>query len=448
MKAICGASQPGGEPHAVWTTPSAETNIILSPDGKSVALVRGGASGRRGGGDLFIRSLADGKETHLTHSDAGLGGIAWSPDGSKLSYSAGAQTIRHDEAPDYSGAKIIYTITERKPGELFVISAAGGQPVALKTEIGFEGAHWMDAKHVVFERQSADFKKQTIFIADVATGESHPVHEDVEQQFWSIPGNSGSAAQPSPDGRWIAFLSDLDGWDHLYVMPVGGGEPVQITKGKFEAWHPVWSHDSTRIAFDANEADHPGDRHLGIADIKGGLSKVRITYVTTGRGTNTLPMWSADDSRLVYEHTDSQNSADLFVIQAATGASPRRISDSMPSDIDKSALVEPEYVHFPGADGTPVPGWLFVPKISTAPRSMPPSSGFTATESIRTTMDGTCSGTTRSITASINICCSKATWCSHRIIAAVLGTAAPGETPFPWTLAAKTPKTRGCPPII
>ena len=34
----------------------------------------------------------------------------------------------------------------------------------------------------------------------------------------------------------------------------------------------------------------------------------------------------------------------------------------MPAGIDRVALVEPEYVHFPGADGTPVPGWLFVPK--------------------------------------------------------------------------------------
>ena len=352
----------GGEARAVWTTASPETDIVLSPDGKSVALVRAGAGGRRSGSDLFLRSLADRTETHLAHSDAGLGGIAWSPDGANISYSAGARSIRHDESPEYSGAKIIYTITERRAGELFVVSAKGGQPVSLKTPIGFEGAHWVDAKHVVFERQSGDFKTRTIFVADAASGESHAVHEDVEQQFWSIPGNSGSAAQPSPDGRWIAFLSDLDGWDHLYVMPTGGGEPVQITKGKFEAWHPVWSHDSNRIAFDANEADRPGDRQLGIANLSGGLAKVHVSYVTSGRGTNTLPVWSADDSRLVYQHTDPQNSADLFVIEAKNGASPRRLSDSMPADIDKSALVAPEYVHFPGADGTPVPGWLFVPK--------------------------------------------------------------------------------------
>ena len=32
-------------------------------------------------------------------------------------------------------------------------------------------------------------------------------------------------------------------------MPAAGGDAVQITKGKFEAWRPSWSPDSTRIAF-------------------------------------------------------------------------------------------------------------------------------------------------------------------------------------------------------
>jgi dipeptidyl aminopeptidase/acylaminoacyl peptidase len=33
----------------------------------------------------------------------------------------------------------------------------------------------------------------------------------------------------------------------------------------------------------------------------------------------------------------------------------------MPSGIDRSLFVEPQFVHFPGADGQMVPGWLFVP---------------------------------------------------------------------------------------
>jgi dipeptidyl aminopeptidase/acylaminoacyl peptidase len=74
-----------------------------------------------------------------------------------------------------------------------------------------------------------------------------------------------------------------------------------------------------------------------------------------------MPHWSDDDKQIVYQHTDTRNSADLYVI-AATGGTAKRLGDSMPKSIDRSAFVEPEFVHFPAADGQSVPGWLFVPK--------------------------------------------------------------------------------------
>ena len=158
------------------------------------------------------------------------------------------------------------------------------------------------------------------------------------------------------------MVSDRDGWDHIYVMPAGGGEGVQITKGTCEAWRPAWSPDSTRIAFDANEPERPGVRHLGVATIGSDPAHATIAMITSGRGTNVSPAWSPDGSRLVYQHTDPQNSADLFVIEAKAGAKPMRLSSSMPASVDHAMLVEPEFVHYPGPDGQSVPGWLYVPK--------------------------------------------------------------------------------------
>ena len=187
------------------------------------------------------------------------------------------------------------------------------------------------------------------------------LYEDVDDKFWSIPGQADPGAQPSPDGKWIAFVSDKDGWDHLYVMPAAGGAATQITKGKFEVWRPSWSPDSTRIAFDANAPDHPGDRHLGVATIGQDPARAAVKMITSGKGTNIAPIWSPDGRRLLYQHTDPQSSADLWVVDvAATNAT--RVSDSMPAGMDRGALVEPELVHYPGPDGQQVPGWLFVPK--------------------------------------------------------------------------------------
>jgi dipeptidyl aminopeptidase/acylaminoacyl peptidase len=363
----------GGQPTAVWTTPAPESNITLSRDGSRVAFVR---AGRDSGADLIVRGLTDPKETVLAHDASSINAVAWSPDGRHISYAAGASSIRHEQTPDYSGAKIIYTITERTPSQAFVVASAGGKPVAIGTP-GGGGLRWLDASHVVFDRTSPDFKTRTNAVADIATGAIRVAREDHDDKFWSITGDAGAGLLPSPDGKWLAVVSDRDGWDHIYVMPAdlreaqvgpersrgaAGGEGVQITRGKFEAWRPQWSPDSTRIAFDANEADRPGTRHLGIATIGTNPATATITMITSGRGTNIAPQWSPDGSRLVYQHTDPQNSADLFTIDAKAGATPVRLSDSMPSGIDRSAFVAPEFVHYPGPDGQPVPGWLYVPK--------------------------------------------------------------------------------------
>ena len=357
----------GGTPKPVWSKPDRGMDIVPSPDGKRVAFVRNSptaAEGAQHGSDLIIRWLSDGTESTVAHNDVSIRGIVWSPDGASIAYTGGSKVIYHDESPSYSGAKIIYRISEYVRGQMYALRLAGSKPVLIGTPGEYGGLAWVDASHLVFDGQSKDFKKYFIYIADAATGSTRAIHEIDEEKFWSIPdwGEAGAQPWPSPNGKWIAFLNDQDGWDHIYVMPASGGDAVQITKGHFEAWRPAWSHDSTRIAFDANVEDHPGDRVIGIARIGDDPARATITYITTSPGTNIEPRWSEGDARLVYQHTDTRNSADLFTIGTNPGAQPVRLTDSMPAGIDRSKFVEPQFVHYSGPDGQQVPGWLFVPK--------------------------------------------------------------------------------------
>ncbi len=357
----------GGTPKPVWSKPDRGRDIVPSPDGKRVAFVRNSpteAEGAQHGSDLIIRWLSDGTESTVVHNDVSIRGTIWSPDGTSIAYTGGSKIIYHYESPSYSGAKLIYRISEYVRGQMYALKLAGGKPVPIGTPGEYGGLAWVDATHLVFDGESEDFKKYFIYIADAATGSTRAIHEIDEEKFWSIPdwGEAGAQPWPSPNGKWIAFLSDQDGWDHIYVMPASGGDAVQITKGHFEAWRPAWSHDSTRIAFDANVEDHPGDRVIGIARIGDDPARATIAYITTSPGTNIEPRWSEGDARLVYQHTDTRNSADLFTIGTNPGAQPVRLTDSMPAGIDRSKFVEPQFVHYSGPDGQQVPGWLFVPK--------------------------------------------------------------------------------------
>jgi dipeptidyl aminopeptidase/acylaminoacyl peptidase len=343
---------------ASWQTPFQETNIVAAVDRARVAFVR--AADERS--QIVTRDLGNGRETVVTTTDLpGIGGLTWSPDGEQLAFSAGSKTIRHEQTPEYSGAKIIYTITERTPGQTFVVASAGGSPTAAGAP-GGGAPRWLDGFRLLVDRQGTDYKTRTISVAPTGGGPTRTLAEEHDAKFWSIPGQAEPGARPSPDGKWIAFVSDRDGWDHVYVMPAGGGAPIQVTKGKFEAWRPSWSPDSTRIVFDANEPGRPGTRHLRVATVGTDPTRATVKTITSGSGTNTWPVWSPDGTRIVYQHTDAQNSADLFVIDATGSSEPLRISQSMPGAMDRSAFVAPELVHYPGPDGQMVPGYLFVPK--------------------------------------------------------------------------------------
>ena len=205
----------GGEPSAVWSTPQTESGITPSPDGTRVAFVRSAsapaasapASGRGGrgggvGGDLMVRSLADGKESMVVHTgDHPIGGVGWSPDGASIVFTDNARTIRHEQTPAYSGAKIIYTITENVPGETMVVAASGGAPRALGSGGGGGGARrWMDATRFLVDRTSPDFKRRTTAVVSTKAASRRPFTKRSRINSGASPATRDRSRHPTADG--------------------------------------------------------------------------------------------------------------------------------------------------------------------------------------------------------------------------------------------------------
>ncbi len=329
-----------------------------SSDGSQVAWVQPSKDGY----DLVVSSFLHATPRTIAHNDTSIRAIAWSPNGQSLSYLGGARTINHDETPAYSGAKILYRTVERTASKLYLVEKGTVAPKPVELDEDLSDPAWAGNEHIVFETLTKDFKTHSILVAATGTQTARKLFSETDKKFWSMPYQAGYAPQPSPDGKWLVFISDRDGWDHIYVVPAKGGTTIQITRGHFETWRPRWSNDSRRIAFDANQPDRPGDRQVFIATMKEDFSGADIRPVTTGEGTNIEPRWSPNDEFLVYQHTDTQHSPDLFAVSTRGNVQPVRLTSSMPSELSARTFVKPEFVRFPGADGKEVPGWMFLPQ--------------------------------------------------------------------------------------
>ncbi len=126
----------------------------------------------------------------------------------------------------------------------------------------------------------------------------------------------------SPDGRFVAFLSNRSGPLDIWVTQVGTGSAVNLTQGKTGNLDGLvralgFSGDGSQIWFHDADVTTP----LRILPLMGGAPRVFLA----SSPVKTPPWnvaWSPDGNRLVYHTADG---GDPMFVADHTGASPRQI---------------------------------------------------------------------------------------------------------------------------
>lgn len=359
------AASAGSTPSAVFGTVAPEMEARPSPDGAQVAFLRLG--------DVWVKELPAGRERRLTVTLVAESGLAWSPDGKRIAFGY-ARTTPREDVHSYLGDKVSFRRLEQEPAEIGVVRVSGGEVVLVASSpASEESPRWIDNSRIVLERFSPDFRSREILAADVVTGTVATLHRDFDEKWWSLT-YLGAEPRPSPGGRWVTFLSDESGWDSLYVVSSSGGPAHRITGDGEDVRRYAWSPDGSRLAFDTNRF-HPGQRQLAVASVTD-PAHPKVSILTDGRGTNTQLTgaggfvlsretggWSPDGRTLLFQHTDPGRPPDLYWIEVdgGKGTPPHELTQSLPSTVDRSRLVEPQLVHYPSTDGREVPAYLFVP---------------------------------------------------------------------------------------
>ena len=124
-----------------------------------------------------------------------------------------------------------------------------------------------------------------------------------EQRLTTAPGLD-DGPEYSPDGRHIYFNSDRTGLMQIWRMKTDGSEQEQMTKDKYNNWFAHPSPDGRWIVFLSYPGDvkgHPANKDvmLRLMPARGGPIEV-LAKLFGGQGTINVPSWSPDSQRVAF----------------------------------------------------------------------------------------------------------------------------------------------------
>lgn len=290
-----------------------------------------------------------GKPEQLVFDRGEAGSLRWSPDGSRLAF----VSARDDHA--------FIGVFRRKDEPI----------VYLAPTTSLDGSpHWSpDGTRIAFARQPGQggapqpFLQLTpqpwsIWVADAASGAGHLVWRSPDRLDGSYPQTEGTDNLHWAAGDRLVFLSDMDGWPHLYSVPVRGGDALLLTPGKFMAEFISLSPDRHYVVYNANTGSTPGDddrRHLYRVPV----DVARPQALTWGATIDWLPVVTGDGKHIAFLQSGARHPP-LVVVASIDGSGAHAINaDQTPKDFPTDQLVIPQPVTFKAADGLTIHGQLF-----------------------------------------------------------------------------------------
>ncbi|MFO7867550.1 MAG: S9 family peptidase [Candidatus Aminicenantes bacterium] len=223
-----------------------------------------------------------------------------------------------------------------------------------KENIYPSSTHWSpDGRHCLLTARSEDRKNEWIFLLDPEAAKAKVLFH-IHDTAWV--GNLGITNLVwQPDSRYFYFISEKDGFAHLYRSSPEGS-PKQLTSGEFEVYQARLSNDGNHFYLITNE-EHPGERHLYIMNAGGGTR----TKITTLEGQHT-PIISPDETTIASLFSSSNHPPELYLQPNRAGAQAEPITLSTTEEFRSYSWHNPEVITFEARDETEVYARLYQPR--------------------------------------------------------------------------------------
>lgn len=345
-----------------------------SPDGLHEAFVQDGqVTVRTRGGEVRVLT-GDGAADDFYDPET----ITWSPDSSRFALyrvrpGEARQVTRVETAPRDQRQPKVHTQLYPKPGDAVDIErpvlfeVASGRRIEVPTAL-FANPYSLsplqfraDGRSLAFRYVERGHQRVRLVAVDARDGAARVVAEEASETFVNDWWHRSFFHDVGDRGREIVWMSERDGWNHLYLVDGDSGQARQLTRGEWVVREVLAVDEERREIWFAANGREPGDpylRHVYRVGFDGG----NLVHMTPGEGWHEF---SLSPDRRHYVHTwsrlDHPGATELR--DARDGRLLARIEEGDASAMFAAGYRPPETFVAPGRDGeTPIWGLVVRPR--------------------------------------------------------------------------------------
>ncbi|MBK9155093.1 MAG: DPP IV N-terminal domain-containing protein [Chloracidobacterium sp.] len=320
--------------------------------------------------NVFVRSK-DGKQEFALSSDGSegnyyeLNSIVWSPDGKKIAayrVKPGFKRRIHfvESSPLDQMQPKYWSIEYAKPGDTVDIEQPVLFDIAAKRQIDIDNALFpnpynmtnlvwrRDSRAFTFEYNQRGHQAYRVIEVDAATGTPRAVIEELPKTFFCYSGKR--FRQDINDGKEAIWMSERDGWNHLYLFDDAGRIKNQITKGQWVVRGVDRVDEAKRQIYFRAGGMTPGIDPYFVHYYRVNFDGSGLTALTEGNANHAVTL-----SQDLKFYTDTFSRVDLPTVSQLRSAADGRVLMELEktdiAELTKAGWRPPEVFTAKGRDG-------------------------------------------------------------------------------------------------
>ncbi|ASE61268.1 S9 family peptidase [Chryseobacterium indologenes] len=355
----------------------------FSPDGKKVAYVSKH--------NIYLEDLSDNQITKIT-TDGNDGmingtfdwvyeeefgakdGFRWSPDGSKIAYwkldARGTKNflminntdslysftipVEYPKAgEDPSGCSIWFYDLASKSSKKADISGDEKQHYIPRME-------WVqDSKSVILQQLNRKQNQSKIIVADAGSGTGKAIYTETDPAWIDIKSmwnnNDPSGWDWINNGKEFLWLSEKDGWRHIYKIDMNGKETL-ITKDAFDVIKPEFFDVPNQLIYFLASPGNATQKYLYKVNMKGGKAERLTPQAYSGSNEYTI---SPNGKIALFTNTNTDRYSAGAVVSLPNH---KELVAATKSEKADPAKAKKEFFQITTEDGVTLDGWVVKPK--------------------------------------------------------------------------------------